>query len=175
MRAARFIVLVITLLAVAAANPAVASAKNSTHTVVKVFHEGEAFCPRRVFVLGRVAVQSGRCYIPVVLRDRRGAFLAFMDPSVSIPRGQLVRLDTPEGRKAKSRIFFLVPIQMTWQIGLIPVNTIQLIQLQEEDEVDEDEDEDHGDFKGNFKHSRLIIVLPTMQTPSLIVTFIVNF
>ncbi len=167
MRAAQCILLVLMLLAFGTVDPAAASAKK----VVTVYQEGDVFCPRRAFVVGNVAVQAGRCYTPVVFRDRRGAFFAFMDPSVQMSRGQLVRLDTREGRRARAGIFFFVPIRVTRQVSLIPVNTIQLVRLQEEDEVDDDDDDD--DAHRHIKRARLIIVFPT--TPDVTVTIVVNF
>ncbi len=168
MRAAQCILLVLMLLAFGTVDPAAASAKK----VVTVYQDGDVFCPRRVFVVGNVAVQAGRCYTPVVFRDRSGAFFAFMDPSVQMSRGQLVRLDTREGRRARAGIFFLVPLRVTRQVSLIPVNTIQLVRLQEEDDVDDDDDDDSD---RRIKRGRLIIVIPTMPTPDVTVTIVVNF
>ncbi len=167
MRAAQCILLVFMLLAFGTVDPTAVSAKK----VVTVYQQGDVFCPRRAFVVGNVAVQPGRCYTPVVFRDRRGPFFALMDPSVRMPRGQLVRLDTREGRRARAGIFFFVPILVTRQVSLIPVNTIQLVRLQEEDEDDDDDD----DSNRHIKRARLIIVFPTMPTPGVTVTIVVNF
>ncbi len=166
MRAAQCILLVLMLLAFGTVGPAGAKPKKA----VADYQEGGVFCPRRAFVVGNVVVQAGRCYTPVVFRDRRGAFFAFMDPSVQIPWGQLVYLDTREGRRARAGIFFFVPIQVTRQVSFIPLNTIQLVRLHEQDE-DEDDEDDEG--HGHSRRGRLIVVFPT--TPDIIVTIVVNF
>lgn len=155
--------------------PAFANAGDSKHVKVKVYGEGNAFCPRQVLALGRVAIQTGRCYLLAVLRDNRGAFLAFVDPAVRIPQGQLVRLDTPAGRKLRGRIFYLVPLQMTGQIIVaIPVNTVQLVQLREEDEEDADEDEDEHKER-HILASTLVVILTSSPLPGLSITFVVRF
>src|SRR3972149_68509 len=89
------------------------------------------YCPGVRLFAGGIAIQSGRCYVLFVLRDRRGLFLAFAQPGLRIPPGQLVRLNTPAGAKVKGRIFYLVPIRA---IGLVvPVDHIVLtaIRVQE--------------------------------------------
>src|SRR5262249_37457099 len=121
--------------------------------------------------IGNVIVPAGRCYKLAVLRDNRGAFLAFMEPSVRIPSGKIERLDSSEGRIARGRVFFLVPIRNTAQIALVPVNTIQLIRLHEEDEEDEDED----GHNARVRRSTLIVALPNLPVPNVSVTFVVTF
>jgi len=151
-------------------SPVWANAKDK-HVKVKEYEEGHAFCPPRALVIGRTIVPAGRCYTLAVFRDNRGAFLAFMDPSVRIPSGRIERLDGSEGRKVKGYIFFLVPIRNSAQIARVPVNTIQLIRLREEDE--EDEDEDNHDV--HVRRSTLIVALPNLPIPNVSVTFVVTF
>jgi len=144
------------------------------HTKIKEYEEGRAFCPSRALVIGGTIVPAGRCYQVAVLRDHRGTFLAFMDPEVRIPHGKIKRLEGEEGRKIKTRIFFLVPIQRTAQIAVIPVNTIQLIRLREEDE-DEDEDEDAHEHDRRPTHSTLVVALPNLPVPNVTVVIGVTF
>ena len=89
------------------------------------------YCPGVRLVAGGIAIQSGRCYVLFVLRDRRGLFLAFAQPGLRIPPGQLVRLNTPAGAKVKGRIFYLVPIRASGLV--VPVDHIVLtaIRVQE--------------------------------------------
>lgn len=105
----------------AAAAPA-APAKPAKPARVKVYAQGEVFCPASVLVVGNVVIAAGRCYVVHVLRDNRGAFLAFAAPDAKIPPGQLVRLNTPAGAKVRGRIFFLVPIRTA--AVTVPVNVI---------------------------------------------------
>jgi hypothetical protein len=170
MRIGRFALLLLGLLTLPTMSPVWASDKDK-HIRVKEYEEGHAFCPSRALVIGNTIVPAGRCYELAVLRDNRGAFLAFMDPSVRIPSGKIERLDSSEGRKARGHIFFLVPIQNTAQIALVPVNTIQLIRLREEDEEDEDEEE----HAVHVSRSTLIVVLPNLPIPNVSVTFVVTF
>ena len=83
----------------------------------------------RALVLGNVVIQSGRCYTLFVMREGTGTFLAFGQPG--IPPGQLVRLNTPAGRKMRGRIFYLVAIHTT--AVLVPVNTISMVAVRAED------------------------------------------
>ncbi len=172
MRILQLSVLFLVLVVLATMPPALA---NSKHVKTTVVQEGHVFCPTRVLVVGGVAVRAGRCYVLAVLRDTRGAFFAFMDPGVRITAGQLVRLDTPAGRKLRARIFYLVPMQMSPQVVLIPVNTIQLIRLREEDEEDEDEDEDEREHHVRVVSSNFTLILISMPIPNVTVTFVVNF
>ncbi len=99
---------------------------------VKIYDQGEVFCPSGALVYGSVIIQSGRCYTLFVLREATGTFLAFGPPGPPmIPPGQLVRLSTPAGAKVRGRIFYLVPIQTT--VVLVPVNTIALVGVRAED------------------------------------------
>ncbi len=175
MKVVRIIPLILILVMLVATGPGVLPARAGTRVVVTVYQEGQSFCPSRVYRVGNVAVQSGHCYVPTVLRDRRGTFLAFIDPSVSIPQGQLVRLDSSAGRRARTQMYFLVPVKMTRQMNLIPVNTIQLIQLREEDDVDEPDGDNNNNQGNNVRRARLIVLLPVMHNPVLTATFDVRF
>jgi hypothetical protein len=99
---------------------------------VRVLAPGETFCvsDRLVTLNGRIVIQEGRCYRLAILRSREGTFLAFLDPAVRIPPGQLVRLSTPAGPKLRGRIFYLVPVQA---VTVIPVDTIVLVPVRVED------------------------------------------
>lgn len=69
-----------------------------------------------------------------MLRDHRGAFLAFFEPTVILPTSQVVFLGSPQGLRFRERILFLVPIQTTAQIiAVVPVNTVQLVPVIIED------------------------------------------
>ena len=57
---------------------------------------------------------------------------------------------------------------MTSQLVLVPVNTIQLIRLREEDEGDED----HRDHTGR---GNLVVIVPQASTPNVSVTIMVTF
>jgi hypothetical protein len=98
---------------------------------VKLHARGEAFCPGSALVVGNVVIRSGRCYVVYVIRDARGTFLAFADPAVRIPPGQIVRLSTPAGAKVKGRIFYLVPIRPS--VVIVPMNSITLVGFRTED------------------------------------------
>lgn len=99
---------------------------------VKIYDQGETFCPSAALVYGSVIIQAGRCYTLFVLQEATGTFLAFGPPGPPmIPPGQLVRLSTPAGVKVRGRIFYLVPIQTT--AVLVPVNTITVVGARVED------------------------------------------
>lgn len=119
------VLLGLTLLGVAA------EAKPAKPLKVKTYGQGQVFCPTSVLVAGGIVIQTGRCYTLYVLREPRGTFLAFAEPRAFIPPGQIVRLSTPAGRKARGRIFYLVPIQTT--AVLVPMNTITLVAVRLED------------------------------------------
>ncbi len=108
-----------------------ADAKPAKPLKVKLYGQGQVFCPASVLVAGGVIIRTGRCYTLYVIRDARGTFLAFADPAVSIPPGQIVRLSTPAGAKAKAKIIYLVPIQTT--VVLVSVNTITPVAVRVED------------------------------------------
>jgi hypothetical protein len=97
----------------------------------EVVEQGRTFCPSSPLVYGNIVVQPGRCYALALLRDSRGTFLAFTEPGIRIPPGQLVRLNTPAGAKLKGRIFYLVPIRAT--AVFVPVNAIELVPVRVDD------------------------------------------
>ena len=112
----------------------VATAQAGPRVVKKemVVQQGKVFCPSTVLIRASVVIPAGRCFSLAVLRNSQGTFLAFAEPGIRIPPGQLVRLNTPAGEKLKGRIFFLVPIQTT--AVLVPVNTVTLVPVRIEDD-----------------------------------------
>jgi len=169
---ARFFLMGLALVSLAATFPSAASGDkgDKKHVRVSEYGEGHAYCPPRNVVIGNMAVQGGRCYQVAVVRNTRGAFLAFLDPTVRIPVGRLENLDSDEGRGIRGHIIFLVPLPMTSQLVLVPVNTLQLIRLREEDE--EDEDEDHSE---HIRRGNLVVFVPNAPTPNVSVTIVVTF
>src|SRR5688572_2858046 len=132
MRYVRCLVLPLLLvLALAATVSAGPKSKGVKPPKVKVHSAGELFCPTNALVYRGVIISSGRCYLVYALRDNRGTFLAFADPNTKIPRGQIVRLNTPAGAKVKGRIFYLVPVQTTAVV--MPANSIMLVGIRAED------------------------------------------
>lgn len=121
--------LIFAISSIAAAAPA-RPAKPAKPPKLKLYTQGEVFCPATVLVIGNVVISAGRCYVVYVLRDSRGAFLAFAAPP-AIPPGQLVRLNTPAGGKVRGRIFYLVPLRAT--AVTVPLNTITLVAFRVED------------------------------------------
>ncbi len=119
------VVLTLALVATAQAGPRVVREREV------VVQQGKVFCPSTVLIHGNIVIQPGRCFTLAVLRNVQGTFLAFAEPGIGIPPGQLVRLTTPAGAKLRGRIFFLVPIQTT--AILVPVNTIALVPVRVED------------------------------------------
>ncbi len=119
------VVLTLALVATAQAGPRVVREREV------VVQQGKVFCPSTVLIHGNIVIQPGRCFTLAVLRNAQGTFLAFAEPGIGIPPGQLVRLTTPAGAKLRGRIFFLVPIQTT--AILVPVNTIALVPVRVED------------------------------------------
>lgn len=168
MRIGRAAVLCLLLLTLPTISPVWANAKDK-HVKVTEYEQGHAYCPQRTLVIGSTIVPAGRCYKLAVLRDNRGAFLAFMNPAIRLPSKGIERLNDSEGRKVRGQIFFLVPIQTTNQIALIPVNSIQLVRLREEDEENEDEDQ------VQVNRSKLIVGLPNLPIPNVTVTFVITF
>ncbi len=82
----------------------------------------QAYCPRVILLFGNVVIRRDRCYSLWLLRDARGAFLAFADGNAKIPPGQIVRLNTPAGPKWRGRIFYLIPLNAP--LTGIPLNGI---------------------------------------------------
>lgn len=136
------------LLLVAAA----AVAKPPHAKKAKWFRAGEAFCPNYALIApGDGVVIHERCYTLALVRMGDSSYLAFLDPEVRIPPGQLVRLNTPAGAKLKGRILYLVPVHPK---VIIPSNTVVVVPVRVEDEG-----------------SRLTVVLSTPGDPSLTVVF----
>ena len=142
--------------------------RGGRHLRVSEYAEGHAYCPRRSVVVGAVVVPAGRCYTLAVLRNDRGAYLAFLDPGVRLHRDEAAYLGSAEGRRAWDRILFLVPIPSNTRIALIPRNTIQLVRMREENE-DEDEDQPRA------RRSSLVVVVPASTLPSISPTFVIVF
>jgi hypothetical protein len=96
---------------------------------VGVMRQGNAYCFDRPIAYGDVVIAGGRCYTFYVLRTATGAFLGF-GPSgpPMVPPGQLVRLDTPAGAKARGRLFYLVPIPL--RTITLPIDVIRLVTVQ---------------------------------------------
>jgi hypothetical protein len=168
MRQARFFLTLLALPALLTMSPALASADK--HVKVSEYGEGRAYCPPRNAVIANMAIRGGRCYQVGVVRNARGAFLAFLDPTVRIPHDRLEHLDGEEGRRIRSHIIYLVPMPMTSQLVLVPVNTFQLIRMREEDE--EDEDENHVE---HIRRGNLVVFVPQAPTPNVSVTIVVTF
>jgi hypothetical protein len=140
----------------------------------KDFERGQAFCPSHVLVIGGILVESGRCYVLAVLRNERGTFLAFLNPSVERSRG-VIRLNSEDGQRVSRKVIYLVPIGAAGiSAAVIPVNTVRLVGIHEEDR-DEDEDEndkeEHIVAQGNQK---VVLVVTGIPIPNLAVTFIVR-
>jgi hypothetical protein len=143
--------------------------KHGKHVRVSEYAEGNAYCPRRPMTIGAVVVPAGRCYTLAMLRNQHGAYLAFLDPAIRLRRDRVARLTDWEGRHAWGGVLFLVPIPGNAQIALIPVNTIQLIRLRQEDDEDDDED------RPQVRRSTLVVVAPASITPNVSVTFVITF
>ncbi len=140
----------------------------------KEFKKGQAFCPTQVLAVGNVIVQPGRCYVLAILRDSRGTFLAFVHPSAKIPANKRINLASDDGRKIRAKVIYLVPIQATGLSAVVvPVNTIQLVQIREEHRHDEeDDDEDHDGRKGQ---DQVVLIITGVPVPNLSVTFVIRF
>lgn len=143
--------------------------KHGRHVGVSEYAEGNAYCPSRSVVVGHVIVPAGRCYTVAVLRNDRGAYLAFLNPTVRLRPDRATRLTDWDGRHASGGILYLVPILDTARIALIPVNTIQLIRMRQEDDEDEDDD------RPRVRRSTLVVAAPVSITPNVAVTFVITF
>lgn len=144
-------------------SPALADKKES-----KELKKGQAFCPTQLLAVGSVLVQPGRCYILAVLRDGRGTFLAFVHPSAKISGNKTIKLSGDEGRKIKAKVIYLIPIQATGLSAVVvPVNTIQLVQIREEHHDNEDDEDDDDD--------RVVLVITGMAATNVSVTLVVRF
>ncbi|MCS7236487.1 MAG: hypothetical protein RMM30_11020 [Armatimonadota bacterium] len=152
MRVVRGLTLALVAVAVVAG---VAAAKPKARRV-KLYRAGEVFCTERTLVWGTGAVViRDRCYVVGLVRNREGTFLAFLDPAVQVPPGQIVRLSTPAGAKLRGRIFYLVPVQT---VVAVPVDTLVIVPVRIEEE-----------------DSRLTVILTGPQAPNLTVIFSVRF
>ncbi|HET7266066.1 MAG TPA: hypothetical protein VFL28_15490 [bacterium] len=143
-----------------------ADGKDDRHRRVTEYAEGNPYCPRRPIVVGRVVVPARRCYTLAVVRNDRGAYLAFLDPSVRLRRDEAERLGSLDGRRAWNQILFLVPVPRDARIGMIPMNTIRLIRLREEDDEDED--------GPRPARSALVVMVPA-AVPNVSATIVINF
>ncbi len=140
MKIVRLVSLLLALALVAAAAPPGAAdsehrGKASEHRGkakwVRVHPRGQAFCPSNTLVSpGGVVIERGRCFVASVIRERRGTFLAFFQPSVVVPPGNAIVLSSPLGVRLREQVVFLVPIATT--AALVPVNTIVFVPIQEE-------------------------------------------
>lgn len=151
--AALLLVLILTVCATVAAGPS--KSKPAKPAKVKVHAKGEVFCPATALIFGSTVIAARRCYLVYVVRDSGGTFLAFADPAAKIPPGQVVRLSTPAGAKLRGRIFYVVPIRTT--AAVLPLNSMTLVAFRAED---------YG--------PRLTLVLTSMPTPNLSITFAVR-
>ncbi len=138
----------------------------------KDFEKGEAFCPTHVLMVGTIIVQPGRCYVLAVLRNGRGTFLAFLNPSVRLSNRQGTNLDSDDGRKIAARVIYLVPIGAAgMSAGAIPMNTVQLVGIHEEDRHEEEGENNNVD-QGSDK---VVLVVTGIPIPNVAVTFVVRF
>jgi hypothetical protein len=170
MRISRLALPLVVLLSLPLLSPvwARADGKDDKRVRISEYAEGNAYCPRRPMGIGTVIVPAGRCYTLAVFRNERGAYLAFLDPTVRLHRHEAEHLTGWEGRRAWNQILFLVPIPSGARIALIPMNTIQLIRLREED-ADDDEDQPRA------RRSALVVVVPASTMPNVSVTFVITF
>jgi hypothetical protein len=170
MKSSRLVLLLVVLLTVPlfSAASARADGKDDKRVRVSEYGEGNAYCPRRAMVIGHVIVPAGRCYTLAVFRNDRGAYLAFLDPTTRLHRHEAERLGSLEGRRAWNQILFLVPIPGSARVALIPMNTIQLIRLRQED-ADDDED------RPRARPSALVVVVPASTMPNISATFVITF
>src|SRR5713226_4168284 len=137
----------------------------------KDFERGQAFCPAHALVVGGTLIQSGRCYVLAVLRNNHGTFLAFLNPSVERSRGP-VRLNSEDGQRVSKKVIYLVPIGAAGiSAAVIPMNTVQLVGIHEEDRHEEEGENNNVD-QGSDK---VVLVVTGIPIPNLAVTFVVRF
>jgi hypothetical protein len=173
MRRERFFLILLVLAALMTMSPALAAADK--HVRVSVYDEGHAYCPPRNAVIANMAVRGGRCYRVAAVRNARGVFLAFLDPAARIPAGRLEHLSGDDGRRITSHIIYLIPLPATSQLMQLPVNTIQLIRLREEDEEGGDNNNENGQNDAGYRTGHLVVFLPNAPTPNVSVTIAVTF
>lgn len=174
----RFLALPILLaLASSSSCPAPVGANQRHGTRVTDYAEGHPLCPVRRLIIGDVTVRGGHCYVVVVVRDGETPFVAFADPPLRIPQGQVARLDTPEGMGLRARILYRVPMpaQVSAQMLGIPPNTMQLVRLHEEDEIEETGTPQQGLEITRVVQARLTVILTGAPQPAMSVTFAVRF
>src|SRR5690348_13560554 len=72
---ARFFLMGLALVSLAATFPSAALGDQGEkkHVRVSEYGEGHAYCPPRDVVIGNMAVQGGRCYQVAVVRNTQGA------------------------------------------------------------------------------------------------------
>jgi hypothetical protein len=108
-----------------------------------------------------------------MLRDSRGTFLVFLHPSAKLHGNERVRLNEDDGNRIRSKIVYLVPIQATgFTAVVIPMNTIQLVQIHEEDRHEE---EGENNQEGQQSQDHVTLVIKGTPAPNLSVTFVVRF
>lgn len=170
MRMSRLALPLVVLLILPMLSPIWARADGNSDKRVRVseYDEGNAYCPRRPMGIGHVVVPAGRCYTLAVFRNERGAYLAFLSPTARLRKHEAERLAGLEGRRAWNQILFIVPIPSSARIGLIPMNTIQLIRLREEDADDEED-------RPRAQRSALVVVVPASTMPTVSATFVITF
>lgn len=120
----------IVLVGVGVLGVSIATGQERPDRPLRVAHvtQGQAFCPTSALSVGGIVIGRGRCYTLFLVRDERGSFLAFGPPAGMIPPGQIVRLSTPAGAKAKGRIFYWVPLHTS--VALLPINSIKTVGVQ---------------------------------------------
>jgi hypothetical protein len=141
----------------------------------KDFERGQAFCPAHVLVVGGTLIQSGRCYVLAVLRNNHGTFLAFLNPSVERSRGP-VRLNSEDGQRVSAKVIYLVPIGAAGiSATVIPVNTVRLVGIHEEDRHEEEGENNDGQYGNQGQgNDKVVLVVTGIPIPNLAVTFIVR-
>ena len=141
----------------------------------KDFERGQAFCPAHALVVGGTLIQSGRCYVLAVFRNNHGTFLAFLNPSVERSRGQ-IRLNSEDGQRVSTKVIYLVPIGAAGiSAAVIPVNTVQLVGIHEEDRHEEEGENNEGQYgNGGQGNDKVVLVVTGIPIPNLAVTFIVR-
>ncbi len=125
------LILALALVATAALPAAADNEHRGKPKWVRVHPRGQVFCPSSTLVSrGGVVIERGRCFVVSVIRERRGAFLAFFQPGVVVPAGNVIALSSPLGVRLREQVVFLVPIATT--AALVPVNTIVFVPVREE-------------------------------------------
>jgi hypothetical protein len=140
----------------------------------KDFEKGQAFCPSHVLVVGGTLIQPGRCYVLAVLRNERGTFLAFLNPSVERSRGP-IRLNSEDGHRVSTQVIYLVPIGATGiSTVVIPVNTVRLVGIHEEDRDEEEGEDENNGYNVGPGNQKVVLVVTGIPIPNLAVTFVVR-